>query len=140
MLSNHSFHVEIITPQGQVFSGDALIVTVPGNPAPYQVLHKHAPLVSQLEIGGVKIVSVDSKEIIFSVSGGFAEVKNDKLMIIVEGAENTAEIDKHRAEQAKLRAEERIREYHRTRNVSIDVIRAESARIRALNRIKLSSI
>lgn len=61
-------------------------------------------------------------------------------MIIVEGAENTAEIDKHRAEQAKLRAEERIREYHRTRNVSIDVIRAESARIRALNRIKLSSI
>lgn len=140
MFSNHSFHVEIITPQGQIYSGDALIVTVPGIPAPYQVLHKHAPLVSQLEIGSVKIVGLDNKETTFAVSGGFAEVKNDKLMIVVEGGENSNEIDRIRAEKAKKRAEERIAEYNRTRSANIDVIRAESSRLRAMNRLKISQM
>lgn len=84
--------VEIITPQKPVFQGEAVCVSVPGELAPFQILYGHAPIVSTLEPGVVKVRSND-KEQIFAIGKGFITVQENKVSILVEMALNKEEIN-----------------------------------------------
>ena len=88
-----------------VFEGDADMVIVPGILGEMGILPKHAPLLSTLNIGILK-VRTQGREEHFTVSGGVIEVQPDLITILADAAENVQEIDVARAEAAKRRVEE----------------------------------
>ena len=76
-------HLEIITPDKKVFSGKVNVVQVPGTKGLFEVLEYHAPIISTLEKGRVKIVE-GSAESFFQIDGGVIEVKNNQVIILAE--------------------------------------------------------
>jgi F-type H+-transporting ATPase subunit epsilon len=96
---------EIVSQDRTVFQGDADIVLLPGAGGEMGVLPHHAPVLTTLKYGVVK-VRHGGKEEIFAVSGGVAEVQPEIVTILADAAENVEEIDVARAETAKRRAEE----------------------------------
>jgi F-type H+-transporting ATPase subunit epsilon len=79
--------LEIFTPESVVYRGKVRSITLPGTMGSFQVLYNHAPLISTLELGKVKIIDEGGKEIYFIVSDGFAEVKNNVVTVLVDSAE-----------------------------------------------------
>ncbi|MBS4028795.1 MAG: ATP synthase F1 subunit epsilon [Ignavibacteriales bacterium] len=86
-MSDKKFSLEIVTPKATVFSGDVTSFTVPGELGGFQVLVNHAPILSSLTKGIIKIVDVKGTETRYSTNGGFAEVHNNKASIVVENVE-----------------------------------------------------
>ncbi|MBN8837254.1 MAG: ATP synthase F1 subunit epsilon [Sphingobacteriia bacterium] len=79
--------VEILTPEKKLFSGEVYGVQLPGITGLFEVLDKHAPLVSALGKGNIKILKDKSSALEhFSIQGGFVEVLNNKVTVLVEGA------------------------------------------------------
>jgi F-type H+-transporting ATPase subunit epsilon len=99
------FRCEIVSQDRQVFSGDADIVVLPGGGGVMGVLPHHSPLLTTLKYGIITVRSGDA-EYIFTVAGGFAEVQPDQVTVLADAAEDIAEIDIQRAEEARKRAQE----------------------------------
>jgi F-type H+-transporting ATPase subunit epsilon len=79
--------LEILTPEKKIFSGDVYGVQLPGINGLFEVLDKHAPLVSALKEGKLKILNdKTSNTVSYSIQGGFVEVLNNKTTVLVEGA------------------------------------------------------
>ena len=132
----NQLYLEIITPSKIGYKGNITAVTVPGTKGNFQVLYNHAPIISSLEIGTVKIEEKGGESALFATSGGTIEVSNNKIIILAESFERANEIDIKRAEEAKKRAEERLKQ---KRETAIDDVRAELALKRAINRLKISN-
>ncbi len=96
---------EVVSPERLVFSEDVLSVLVPGVAGQMGILPRHAPLMTILTIGEIVVKRQDGSELYFAVSGGFVEVRPDKVVILADAAERSDEIDIERAEQAQERAE-----------------------------------
>jgi F-type H+-transporting ATPase subunit epsilon len=79
--------LEILTPERKIFSGDVYGVQLPGISGLFEVLDKHAPIVSALKAGKLKILKDKTSSSSFSIKGGFVEVLNNKATVLVEGAE-----------------------------------------------------
>ena len=79
-------HLEILTPEKKVFSGEADAVSFPGTAGAFQVLNHHAPLISSLKEGKIK-VRTKKEERLFSIKSGFVEVLKNKVTVLVEGVE-----------------------------------------------------
>lgn len=79
--------LEILTPERKIFSGDVYGVQLPGISGLFEVLDKHAPLVSALKAGKLKILKDKSSTNTYNIQGGFVEVLNNKTTVLVEGAE-----------------------------------------------------
>ena len=126
--------LEIISPEKKVYSGKVKSVTIPGTKGNFQVLYNHAPLISTFEIGIIKLSLSDDSTLVYTTSGGSAEVLNNKVLILSDTIEPVDSIDIERARRAKERAESRLTK----KEGIIDVDRARIALARALNRIKMS--
>jgi F-type H+-transporting ATPase subunit epsilon len=124
-------NLEIITPEKPIFKDQVDVITIPGTLGGFQILKDHAPLISSFEIGIIRIKK-DSTESHFTTSGGTVEVNKNKVLILADSIEKVENIDKDRAEQAKQRAEERLRKKHEE---DIDEARAQGALNKALNRL-----
>src|SRR6266508_675440 len=98
---------EIVSQDRSVFSGDVDIVVLPGSAGEMGILPKHAPVLTTLKYGFVK-VRKDGKEEVFTVAGGVAEVQPNIVTVLADAAENVQEIDVVRAEAARRRAEEAL--------------------------------
>jgi F-type H+-transporting ATPase subunit epsilon len=96
---------EIVSQDRTVFAGDVDIVVLPGSAGEMGILPKHAPVLTTLKFGVVKIRKGGMEEI-FTVAGGVAEVQPDIVTVLADAAENVEEIDVSRAEAARARAEE----------------------------------
>jgi F-type H+-transporting ATPase subunit epsilon len=96
---------EIVSQDRTVFTGDVDIVVLPGAAGEMGILPKHAPVLTTLKFGVVKVRKA-GKEEIFTVAGGVAEVQPDIVTVLADAAENVEEIDVARAEAARKRAEE----------------------------------
>jgi F-type H+-transporting ATPase subunit epsilon len=131
----NTLYLEIITPSKVGYKGNITSLTVPGSKGNFQVLFNHAPIISSLEIGEIKIVEQNGNQTLFATSGGTIEVSHNKIIILAESFERSDEIDIKRAEEAKKRAEERLR---KKKEEEIDSFRAEIALKRALNRLRIS--
>lgn len=129
--------VEVITSKGIVYSGDASIVIIPGTAGLLGVLHGHAPLVTTMRTGSLRIAGPDGEQMI-AVGGGFADVRPDKVVIIARTAETAEEIDVERALAAKARALKRLRLAEEGRSPVVDVARAEAALKRAMTRLAVA--
>ena len=76
--------LQIITPDNKVFDGKVKLVQVPGSKGSFQILNNHAPIISTLEKGDVKIIDGNDKTSFISIGGGVIEVKNNKIIILAE--------------------------------------------------------
>ncbi len=77
--------LEILTPEKKLYSGEAYGVQLPGIEGLFEVLNKHAPLVSALKKGNVKVLKDKHSEVNFTIQGGFVEVISNKVTLLVEG-------------------------------------------------------
>ncbi|MDO8587354.1 MAG: F0F1 ATP synthase subunit epsilon [Armatimonadota bacterium] len=131
-----TFHLEIVTPDRVVLSDDRVAsVIVPGSQGYLGVLAGHAPLLAELKVGQIDIRREDNSELAMATSGGFIEVSENKAIILADTAEIALEIDVSRAEDAKTRAEDRLR---RRGEAETDAARADAALTRALNRLHVA--
>ncbi|MEO6167670.1 MAG: ATP synthase F1 subunit epsilon [Chitinophagales bacterium] len=79
-------HLDILTPEKKVFSGEADAVSFPGTAGAFQVLNHHAPLISSLKEGKIK-VRIKKEERFYTIKSGFVEVLKNKVTVLVEGVE-----------------------------------------------------
>lgn len=100
---------EIVSQDRIVYQGDADIVVLPGVEGVMGILPNHSPLLTTLQFGIITVRS-KSEEFFFTVAGGIAEVQPDQVTVLADAAENVAEIDVTRAEAAKQRADEMLKE------------------------------
>jgi F-type H+-transporting ATPase subunit epsilon len=98
---------EIVSQDRMVYQGDVDIVVLPGTDGEMGVLPHHAPLLTTLKYGFIKVRSKTHEEV-FTVAGGVAEIQPDIVTVLADAAENVAEIDVSRAEAARKRAEEAL--------------------------------
>ncbi len=133
-MAEKTFKLEIVTPRKVIFSGDVESFSAPGIAGGFQVLYNHAPMLSAIGIGELKMRDPNGQESRFATSGGFVDVLKNQVTMLAESAERPEEIDRARAESAKVRASKRLAE----RIAETDFDRAKIALARALNRLKVS--
>jgi F-type H+-transporting ATPase subunit epsilon len=125
--------IDIVTAERTVLSDEIDILVAPGTEGQLGVLPSHAPLMTMLTQGEL-MVRKGSEESYYAVTGGFLEVRPDKIIVLADAAERADEIDVARAEEARKRAQERLT----NPSTGIDVGRAEAALGRSLVRLKVS--
>lgn len=129
----HPFQIEVVAADRKVYSGPVASVVLPGVDGYFGVLAGHAPLLSALAVGVIDIIiGEQTAPVAIVISGGFAEVGPDRVLVLADTAELAADIDIERARMAKERAEERLH----LRTEVTDVDRAQAALQRALTRLR----
>jgi F-type H+-transporting ATPase subunit epsilon len=98
---------EIVSQDRVVYQGDVDMVIIPGTGGEMGILPHHAPVLTTLKYGVVKVRRAGSEQV-FAVAGGVAEVQPDLITVLADAAENVEEIDVKRAEFARKRAEEAL--------------------------------
>jgi F-type H+-transporting ATPase subunit epsilon len=96
---------EIVSQDRMVYEGDADMVLLPGTEGEMGILPNHAPLLTTLKYGIIRVRTAGNEQV-FTVAGGVAEVQPEIITILADAAENVEEIDVSRAEAARKRAEE----------------------------------
>ena len=76
--------LEIITPEKTVYTGEIKLIRVPGSDGSFEVLSNHAPIISTLTKGDIKVVTEDDKENHFEINGGVIEVKENRIIVLGE--------------------------------------------------------
>jgi len=76
--------VEIISPGKKIFAGEAKLVQVPGSKGSFEILENHAPIISSLDKGTIRIIDLNDKITAFEVNGGVVENKANKVIVLVE--------------------------------------------------------
>jgi F-type H+-transporting ATPase subunit epsilon len=123
-------HLEIVTPEKQLFSGAVDSVTVPSTTGCLGILPGHAPLLAELGIGEISYAIGDRTDFLFC-SWGFIEVLPDRVVLLAQTAELASDIDEKRAEEAKSRAEKILS----SKDPNMDFQRAEMSLMRAISRL-----
>ena len=129
-----SLKVDIVTAERTVYSGEAEAIIAPGVEGQLGILPHHAPLMTILQAGEL-VVRQAGREESLAISGGFLEVRPDRVIILADSAERAEEIDVARAEAARRRAEERLKERGAG---SVEATQAEAALQRAVARITVA--
>ncbi|MBP1706560.1 MAG: atpC [Chloroflexi bacterium] len=125
--------LDIVTAEKVVFSDDVDIVIAPGLEGQLAILPHHAPLMTTLTSGEL-IARKEGQEYCMAISGGYLEVRPDRVIVLADEAERAEEIDIARAEAAKKRAQETL--VHPASQV--DAARAEAALRRAIARLEVA--
>jgi F-type H+-transporting ATPase subunit epsilon len=126
-----TFRLEIVTAERMVYSGDVDMVIAWGLEGQLGILPHHAPLMTILQPGEL-IVRKDNEESYLAVSGGFLEVRPDKVIVLADACERAEEVDIARAEDAKRRAKEIMK----APSPEAETAAAEAALRRSLVRLK----
>jgi len=130
MVLPEKIHLEIVTPEKHLFSGDVDSVTVPAQTGYLGIMPGHAPLLAELGTGEIEYEIGSQVEYMFC-SWGFIEVLPDRVILLAQMAETGSNIDIKRAEEAKTRAEGLLN----SKSVDIDFDRAQLALMRAISRL-----
>ncbi len=134
----HTIHVDIVSAEGQIFSGDATMVFAPGSQGELGIAPRHAPLLTTLKAGEVRVQEEGEEEHVFYVGGGALEVQPHLVTVLADTAARARDLDEAAAEAAKQRAEDAIR----TRGDKMDIAEAQAelaravAQLRAIERLR----
>jgi F-type H+-transporting ATPase subunit epsilon len=140
MADERSLQVEIVTPDGSVYTGEAAMVVVPGVDGELGLLPRHEPLVSLVGVGDSRVQLDDGEWHHFATGIGYVQVLFDKVLLVVDHAEEAGRIDVTRAEAARARAEQRLAQRSDpAAQAEIDFYKAEQALRRAENRLKVAA-
>jgi F-type H+-transporting ATPase subunit epsilon len=128
-----TFKLEIVTAERMVFSDEVSALIAWGVEGQLGILPHHAPLMTMLQPGDL-MIRKDKEEEYLVISGGFLEVRPDKVIILADACERVDEIDIARAEQAKKRAQETLK----AAPLAADAAAAEAALRRSIARLKVA--
>jgi len=128
-----SIRLDIVTAERVVYSEDVDVVVAPGVEGQLGILPHHAPLMTTLQVGELR-VRKGGEEFSLAISGGFLEVRPDRIIVLADAAERAEEIDIARAEEAKHRAQEQLGRHA----PEVDAAQAEAALRRSLVRLKIA--
>ena len=128
------FSLKVISPERLVFEGDVEAVYAPGSEGEFGILAGHAPYLAQLKVGKLRILQ-NEKWLNAAVHGGFSEVDYTSMRVLVEACEFSNEIDVARANQAKQKAEDKLKGGRREED---DFGNAEAALERAMVRLEVA--
>jgi F-type H+-transporting ATPase subunit epsilon len=105
-----TIHVDIVSAEGEIYSGDAKMVFAPASMGEIGIAPRHAPLLSLLKAGEVRVQTPDGQELFFFVGGGAIEVQPRKITVLADTAARAKDLDEAAALAAKQRAEEALRD------------------------------
>lgn len=125
----------VAAPERNPIQLKATEVTVPGAAGVFSVLPGHTPLLSTLATGVMRVYTDDKQSVFFAIHGGFAEVSRNTVTILASAMERDERIDVERAEAARTRALDRIK----NPPTDFDLVRAEAALARALARLQAAA-
>ncbi len=128
----HTIHVDIVSPEGQLFAGEATMVFAPGVEGEIGVAPRHAPLLTALIAGVVRVQSEGHEEQSFYVGGGALEVQPNKVSVLADTAARARDLDEAAAQAAKQRAEEAMR----GRTDTLDMAQAQAELARAMAQLR----
>jgi len=133
-----TIHVDIVSAEGEIFSGEAAMVFVPAVMGELGIAPRHAPLLTNLKPGEVRVQTLDGQEQFFYVSGGAMEVQPHLVTVLADTAIRAKDLDEAAALQAKERAEEALRD--RKDHISIAEAQAElaqaAAQLKAIQKLR----
>ena len=140
MADQPALHVEVVTPDGEVYREDVAMVILPGVDGELGILPRHQPLVTLLAIGETRIRTQDDEWDYIATGIGYAQVLFDKVLVVVDHGELAGAIDLRRAEEARERAQQRLQEHRDPgAQAEVDYFRAEQALKRASNRLHVAA-
>ena len=117
-----TIHVDVVSAETLIFSGEAKFVALPGESGELGILPKHTPLITRIKPGAVRIEKVDGSEEFVFVAGGILEVQPNVVTVLADTAIRGKDLDEAKAEDAKKRAEEALR----NKDASIDYAVAQA--------------
>jgi F-type H+-transporting ATPase subunit epsilon len=133
-----TIQVDIVSAEGELFSGPAVAVFAPASQGDVGIYPRHAPLLSLLKPGEVRVQTPDGQEHHFFVGGGALEVQPTKVTVLADTALRAKDIDEAAALAAKQRAEEALRD--KAGHITLAEAQAELARaiaqLKVLNRLR----
>jgi len=77
-------NLEIVTPEKKIYEGEIKLVQVPGSKGSFEVMYNHAPIISTLEAGSIKVIEESDKKIYFDIEGGVIEVFKNKIIVLAD--------------------------------------------------------
>ncbi|MEX1254962.1 MAG: F0F1 ATP synthase subunit epsilon [Dehalococcoidia bacterium] len=126
--------VEIVTAEKVVYSQEGVDeIVAPGSDGEFAVLPEHAAFITTLAPGEMRIIKGGDEEAM-AITGGFFEVRNDRVVILADAAERVEEIDIARAEEARQKAEQALQE----REELVDLVQVEASLRRAMARLRVA--
>jgi F-type H+-transporting ATPase subunit epsilon len=136
-----TIHVDIVSAEGEIFSGDATMVFAPAQMGEIGIAPNHAPLLTGLKPGGVRVQTPEGEELFFYVSGGMIEIQPKAITVLADAALRARDLDEAAVEQARRRAEELL--VNRESAKDIAIAQAElaqaAAQLALLEKIKKSA-
>ncbi len=123
-----TIHVDVVSAETLIFSGEAKFVALPGESGELGILPKHTPLITRIKPGAVRIEKTDGTEEFVFVAGGILEVQPNVVTVLADTAIRGKDLDEAKAEEAKKRAEEALR----NNDASIDYAVAQAELISAV--------
>ena len=126
-----TFQLDIITPTNVISEGQVEYLRAPSTEGLFGIMGGHSVATILMDIGEIKVTK-DGKEYYYATNGGFADIRPESVMLLVETAEKVSDIDKDRAENAMKRAKDRFQDNEN------DLKRATDAIVRARNRLKIA--
>ncbi|RZL08965.1 MAG: F0F1 ATP synthase subunit epsilon [Rubrivivax sp.] len=134
-----TIHVDVVSAEESIFSGEATVVSVPGEVGELGILPRHAPLITRIKPGAVRIQRADTKEEEFVfVAGGILEVQPNRVTVLADTAIRGKDLDEAKATEAKRLAEEAVQ----NAKGDLDLAKAQSeltalvAQIAAIQRLR----
>ena len=118
----NTIHVDVVSAEESVFSGEARFVALPGEAGELGVYPRHTPLITRIKPGSVRIEMADGSEEFVFVAGGILEVQPDLVTVLSDTAVRGKDLDDEKANAAKAAAEEAVK----NANGEIDLARAQS--------------
>jgi F-type H+-transporting ATPase subunit epsilon len=116
------FHVDVVSAEEQIFSGEATFVALPGEAGELGIYPKHTPLITRIRPGAVRIQTAAGNEEFVFVAGGILEVQPNGVTVLADTAIRGGDLDEAKAQQAKKDAEELMQ----SQDAQIDYAKAQS--------------
>jgi len=128
----NTIHVDIVSAEGQIYSGEATVLFVPGSQGELGIHPRHAPLLTTLTAGEVRVQSEGHEEQSFFVGGGALEIQPHLVTVLADTAIRARDLDEAEALAAKQRAEEAVR----NRSDKLDIAEAQAELVRVLAQLR----
>jgi F-type H+-transporting ATPase subunit epsilon len=128
----NTIHIDIVSAEGQIFSGEASMVFVPGSLGELGIAPRHAPLLTTLRAGEVRVQTDGGEEQVFYVGGGALEIQPHLITVLADTAARAHDLDEAAALAAKQRAEDAVRE----RKDKVEIAEAQAELLRAMAQLR----
>ena len=128
----NTIHVDIVSAEGEIFAGEATMVFAPASGGEIGVAPRHAPLLTTMKAGEVRVQDLNGEEHLFWVGGGALEVQPHKVTVLADTAARAKDLDEAAALAAKQRAEEALRD----RKDAMEIAEAQAELARAAAQLR----